>query len=212
MQQIIKKNMSVLMKLLEDITYSKQDGDNKIVKNIRVIQASREKMFDSYKNIRNNNNDMSISNVIPVITCMIESTAYNPELKQQHLQDVIENEEISYTPVPYNLSYRCNIFTQQLDTLFEILEQLQEKFDPYTVVPIRYMTNYDIISTPFVFQSGGLTTDIDFDVSGDRVVLFDFTITTHYFVYKKMVINPNKNLVVEFEDNTTTIIVEKSII
>jgi hypothetical protein len=210
-QEIIKKNMSVLMKLMQDITYSKQDGDNTINKNIRVIQASREKMFDQFKDIRNNSSNLSISNVIPVITLLIESTQYNSELKLQHIQEVVENGQVAYTPVPYSLTYHGNIFTHQLDTLFEILEQLQEKFDPYSTINIRYMNGFSKIATPFVFQAGGLTTDIDYDVAGDRIVMFDFTISTFYYVYKTFVPNNNKKLVVEFDGVNPSFIIEKTI-
>lgn len=207
-QSVIYKNMLVLFDLLKKVKYT---NSKKQSENVRVITASREKALDDWTSNKNNSSDRSVGNVLPAITCMVESTTYNGEYKQQILHTVEIDGKSGFTPVPYNVSYRCNIFAYSYHTLFEILEQLQAMFDPSYTISIRYFQNHAPINQTFTFQPGGITVDIDFDINGERLVAFDFTITTVYFVYKPESLIPDSNLIVEFgvENGMVTLLYNK---
>lgn len=200
MQNNIRKNMLVLMSMLQELKY--KDNTSSVEKFVspRIVPASREKMYDDFVAKRNNSSNLSISDVLPAISIMFESTTYAPEYKIQHLQTMIHSGGTSYSPVPYAITYHGIIFTEKLSTALQLIEQLQEVFDPYLTVPIKYEDDTPVINTPFLFQTGSLTTDLDFDVNTKRTLSYDFTISSYYVLYKRKVPEFDSKLIVEYNN------------
>lgn len=208
-QSVIYKNMLVLMNVLENLKYTDKNG---AIQPVRVITASREKALDDFMYNKNRTDNRSISNILPAVTCMVESTTYNAEFRQQNIAQMQLGDGIMYTAVPYTLTYRCNIFGYSYHTVFEILEQLQLIFSPHFTVSVRYFPSHPPINEPFTFTAGGITVDIDYDVNGDRIVGFDFSISTNYWIYQDTKLIPQYNVVFEFDvENGSPIIITKTV-
>lgn len=207
-QSVIYKNQLIMQYLLSGIKYhdTQKINDKKevMLKDVIVQPATREKILDDYLRNKKNTDGRSISMILPMITYMVDGTTYSTDDKLQILAEFVDEEGISYTPVPYKLTFKCNIFSLHIDTLYQILEQLQLKFDPFFSLPIRYSPNSRVINQIFTLQTGGITIDIDFDVNSDRMCMFDFTIATDYILYKRKI--PIPKYYIGFSEGENSII------
>lgn len=187
--QITRKSVILFGRLFDDILLVNKDANGKEYKRILVpiIYSPKEKMVtrlfsdpDLYKQVQV---------VLPRMGFEITSVTYDAQRKQNSLLKVVKSVASSdipstYMAVPYDIKFRLNIYTRNIDDGTQIVEQILPFFNPDYTVTANMVPDLGVLKDIAVILNS-VDNNIEYEGNFDSVRYvnwtLDFTMKTWYY-------------------------------
>jgi len=185
---MFRKYIVAFSHIISDIHVLRTNENNQIVKDITVpiTYASKSKLF--YYLQRNSNVGTRSRIMLPRISFIINSMAYDVSRKLSNLNECFigtgsNTESFQYVGIPYNFTVDLNIWSVYMDDLLQIIEQLATFFKPDYSMTVNEIEEFGVTKNIPVILQG-----IDFDIENefeeeDRLVRANATFEIKGYLY-----------------------------
>lgn len=191
--EILRKYILAFGAIFSDIHVLRKDNSNVTVKDIRVpiTFASKSKMSYMINSKQSQYNGRTgISTILPRMSFVISSLQRDSQRKLSSLNttNVVSSndsqEQLTYSGIPYNISFTLSIWVKNLSDLFQIIEQALTFFQPDYTITIKEIPSLGIQrDIPVVLGGTNFNFQTEFDEASWRELTADIEFTLKGWLY-----------------------------
>jgi len=178
--------------LFNAIQIQRKDDTDVVTKTIDVpIQYAPRQAFLVKLNESLRASEVNIQNTLPRMSYEMTGMTYSPERKgNTHRHQRKEDAAVSmylkqYNPVPYDVTFDVNIYTQFIDDSLQIVEQIVPYYSPNINVTMNDVPELDIVRDVSIHLDG-ITPSFEHEGAigdDDRMVIWTLNFTAKMFLY-----------------------------
>lgn len=183
--EIFKKTIVGFGTLFNNIQLRRSTGDGSKVEVMKVPLAygPAEKFLSRLRQTPDPTQS-KIQITLPRIAFELSGITYDTGRKLPPTQTIRTDDKVTYTPVPYNLSFELNIIAKNQDDALQIVEQILPHFQPQFNLSVNLLSAVDSSKdVAVVLESVSYRDDYEGDLDQRRVLIYTLTFTAKTYLY-----------------------------
>lgn len=202
---LFKKYVIVFGTLFNNINIERYDASGVLQQTLKVPIAygPREKFL---ARVADNPSAIALTAIkLPRMAFEVTGMTYAPNRKLNTMNTVATRNNINgvnvynktYTPVPYDVSFKLNVMTKTMEDGLRIAEQILPYFTPEWTVSAKLVPGFDnITDIPVVLTNVQLDDEYEADFTTRRVLMFSFDFVMKCYFYGPV----SENKLIKFVD------------
>lgn len=189
--QMFRKYVIAFAHLFSDIHVLRYAEDNITLLSdakVPIVYATKNKMFYEIKQLPDTDDRAIVSTYLPRMGFYISNAQFDSTRKLSNSMQIDLGGDgiLSYSGVPYNLTFDLSILAKTQDDLFQIIEQIASNFTPDTTITIKEIASVIYRDVSLNLDSVAFTSNFEYDDIGNRTLSADLSFTLKGYIYPRI--------------------------